>query len=266
MEKEIRAAGHALLREPFLHFTLIGALIFGGHYLVAKPTQAISVSAQTQRELVALFEQRQRRKPEPRERRELIERYVDEEVLFREGLDRGLLTEDPAIREQIVARMRGVLQGALRDQEPDDAQLRAFYQAHLPRYALPAAVSFTEYVLPGETDAVASALADAVRAGAAVTRAPRRHRERSLVQLEAIYDAAVAARIFGMATGSWEVVRWRENPRVVRVDGRRPASQRSFEEARDLVRADYENERAQTDVVRALKELRARFTVNVEGS
>lgn len=266
MATETQTAGRALLREPFLHFTLIGALIFGGHYLFAKPTQAITVSSQTQAELAALFEQRQQRKPESKERADIVARYVDEEVLFREGLARGLVLEDPGIREQVVARMRSVLQGSLVTATPSDRELEAFYQAHLERYALPAAVSFTEYVLPGETDEVARALADALRAGALVSRAPRVHRERSMVQLKALYDSEAALRIFNLPVGDWQVVHWNKNPRVLRVDGRRPASQRQFKDAIDLVRADYQSERTQTGIDQALKEIRARFSVNVEGS
>lgn len=265
MTTETRPRARALLREPFLHFTLIGALIFAAHYAFAKPTRAIDVSAKTQAELSALFEQRQQRKPEPKERAELVERYVDEEVLFHEGLARGLVLEDPGIRELVVSRMRSVLQGSLVAATPTDPELRAFYQAHRERYALPAAVSFTEYVLPGETDEVARALADALRAGTPVTRAPRVHRERSLVQLKALYDQDVAARIFGLPGGTWEVVHWNKNPRVVRVDGRRAGSQRAFEEAVDLVRADYQSEHTQAGVDRAMKELRTRFSINVEG-
>lgn len=266
MATENRKASRALLREPFLHFTLIGGLIFGGHWLFAKPTQAITVSTQTQNELTALFEQRQQRKPEPKERAELVQRYVDEEVLFREGLARGLVLEDAGIREQVVARMRSVLQGSLVTTTPSDRELEAFYQAHLDRYALPATVSFTEYVLPGETEDVARALADALRAGTPVTRAPRVHRERSLIQLKALYDADVAAKIFSLPSGAWEVVRWNKNPRVVRVEGRRTGSQRPFRDALDLVRADHESERTQADIDQALKVIRGRFSVRVEGS
>jgi PPIC-type PPIASE domain len=266
MATESRRAGRALLREPFLHFTLIGGLIFGGHYLFAKPAHSITVSPETQAELAALFEQRQGRKPEPKERAELVERYVDDEVLFREGLARGLVLEDPGVREQVVARMRSVLQGSLVPATPSDRELEAFYEAHRERYALPTAVSFTEYVLPGETDEVARALADALRAGTPVSRAPRVHRERSMVQLKALYDSDVASRIFSLPVGDWAIVHWNKNPRVIRVNARRPGSQRPFEEAMDLVRADYESERTQTGVHQAMKELRTSFSVNVEGS
>jgi hypothetical protein len=223
----------AVLREPFLHFTLVGALIFGGHYAFAKPTQAITVSAKTQAELDALFEQRQQRKPESKERAQLLERYVDDEVLFREGLARGLVQEDPGIREQVVARMRSVLQGSIVTAAPSDRELERFYQTHRERYALPAAVTFTEYVLPGETDDVARVLADALRAGTPVTHTPRVHRERSLVQLDTLYGPEVAARLFG------EVI--------------------------EQVRADYQSERAQASLEQAQKELRAHFSLNVEG-
>lgn len=257
-------AWRPFLREPLLHFTLIGALLFGGSQVFAKPTQEITVSAKQRAQLEALFEQRQQRKPAPNERAELVDRYVDDEVLFREGLARGVVLEDPGIRDQVIGRMQSILQGSVMTAIPSDQELEAFYKAHLDHYALPAAVSFTEYVLPGETEEVARALAQALRAGTPVARTLRVHRERSRVQLQALYGPEVAEQIFRLPSGGWEILYANENPRVVRVDSRRDSVQRELGEAKDQVSADYQSERIRTAVDEALKELRGRFSVNVE--
>src|SRR5262245_17682108 len=62
--------------EPFIHFTLLGALVFVVHRLIAPALDVptIDVSAAKQRELVELFEQRQRRPPQDKEREQLVRR------------------------------------------------------------------------------------------------------------------------------------------------------------------------------------------------
>jgi hypothetical protein len=97
--------------EPFFHFALLGALLFAGDRLLAQPVEAlIEVPVAKQRELVKLFEQRQGRAPTDAERKQLVERYVEDEALFREGLRLSLVNTDPMLRAQMIARMRRMLQ------------------------------------------------------------------------------------------------------------------------------------------------------------
>src|SRR5262245_9482872 len=98
--------------EPFVHFALLGALVFAAHRLLtpAVDPPTIEVSAARQRELVKLFEQRQGRAANDAERARLIRRYVEDEALFREGVRLSLLHTDPMLRAQLIARVRGTLQ------------------------------------------------------------------------------------------------------------------------------------------------------------
>lgn len=126
-----------LAGEPFVHFTLLGAMVFTGHRLVARASEAptIEVSTSKQRELAKLFEQRQRRQPTDAERRHMIQRYVEDEVLFREGLRLSLVDTDPMLRAQLIARVRGMLQAELEGKPPSDAELEGYYAAHRADYA-----------------------------------------------------------------------------------------------------------------------------------
>ena len=124
--------------EPFVHFTLLGALVFAGHRLVTRSFDAptLEVSMSRQRQLVKLFEQRQRRPPNDTEREQLIQRYVEDEALFREGLRLSLVQTDPMLRAQIIARVRGMLQAELDQKPATETELRRYYEAHRSDYAL----------------------------------------------------------------------------------------------------------------------------------
>src|SRR5262245_36635766 len=100
-----------LARQPFLHFVVLGALTFTAHrWLERREEQRLMVSSQTRRELAALFEQRQRRAPTEDELAESTRRWVEDEVLFREGLRLDLLHTDGELRAEVIARVRALLQ------------------------------------------------------------------------------------------------------------------------------------------------------------
>jgi hypothetical protein len=125
--------------EPFLHFALLGALVFAGHRVVARTSSVptLEVSASKQRELSKLFEQRQHRVPTDADCEQLVRRYVEDETLFREGLRLSLVQTDPLLRAQVIARVRGLLQAELQDGPPTEAELQRYYETHRSDYAAP---------------------------------------------------------------------------------------------------------------------------------
>src|SRR5262249_48671880 len=70
------------------------------------------------------------------ERQQLIRRYVEDEVLFREGLRLSLVNTDPMLRAQLIARVRGLLQAELDERPPTDAELERYYEAHRSSYVI----------------------------------------------------------------------------------------------------------------------------------
>ena len=122
--------------EPFVHFALLGALVFAGHRLVERAAlvPTIEVTTSKQRELVRLFEQRQKRPPNDAEREQIVRRYVEDEALFREGLSLSLVHTDPMLRAQMIARVRGMLQAELDQKPPTEHELESYYEAHRSDY------------------------------------------------------------------------------------------------------------------------------------
>src|SRR5260370_37537621 len=84
------------LREPLLHFLLIGAFLFGiyaykNHRLSGvEPSKQIVLSLDDLRVMEAYFESRWQRPPTPQEFQAMVEDNVREEVLYRQGLVKGL--------------------------------------------------------------------------------------------------------------------------------------------------------------------------------
>src|SRR5262245_1523275 len=94
-----------LMREPLLHFLLLGAALFVAFGFLrdnGAPRQAhIVVSAGKIEHLAALFARTWQRPATREELEGLISDFIREEVAYREGLALGLDRDDTIIRRRI---------------------------------------------------------------------------------------------------------------------------------------------------------------------
>ena len=95
------------LREPLLHFLLIGAAIFAVSSAVedeAAPVgnNRVLVTAGDIEQLTVLWQKRWQRPPAPEELERLIEDHIREEILYREALALGLDRDDTIVRRHLV--------------------------------------------------------------------------------------------------------------------------------------------------------------------
>jgi hypothetical protein len=144
----------SLLREPLLHFVLIGAVIFAIYSCFApseSPSdtppvvlRSIEVSEARLTELLGLFRQNEGRLPSHAELTKAADDWVHDEVLFREALLHGLDRNDPLVRQRLVKLMQWFLTGAAKGGEPSEAELRKYYEANQERYRAGGGVHFEQ--------------------------------------------------------------------------------------------------------------------------
>src|SRR5689334_4876714 len=99
----------ALARSRLLHFLVIGGALFAGERALAtrggRGGGEIVVGAARIRETLDDYRRATGRTPTEDERRVLLERTIDEELLYREAVARGLDRDDRSIRWQLVEKM-----------------------------------------------------------------------------------------------------------------------------------------------------------------
>jgi hypothetical protein len=142
-----------LLREPLLHFALLGAVIFGTYRLIAPPVSEASeivITADRIASITAQFSASHGgRPPLEEELRAAVDAYVRDEMLYREGLALGLDRDDPIVRNRIRQKADLLSQDALTS-EPGDGDLEAYLAAHQAEFDIPGRVSFQQiYIDPG---------------------------------------------------------------------------------------------------------------------
>lgn len=147
-----------VLREPLVHFVLIGACLFGLFSWLApydeKSSRRILV---TEERLLEFMQYRNQTFSDPAKSRLeellssmtpsqkslLIEDYVREEVLHREALALGLNGSDYVIRRRLAQTMEYILRGTADEDlsSLDESELQDFFHDNLERYESPELVS-----------------------------------------------------------------------------------------------------------------------------
>jgi len=275
----VRSALVRIGREPLVHFLVAGAAIVGLYRWVAPPApRQVVVTSAVVRGLREEYRRRNGAAPTAAQEAAMIQRFVDNEVLYREALARGLDRGDLIVRRRLIQKMAFVSEGLEPIPEPTDAELEAYADAHAARYALPDRVSLSHVFASADRhgdalDAVAAALRARLVAGddPAALGDPFLHgREltlRSERELAGLFGAAFAARVMSLPDGTWsEPIRSSYGLHLVRVTARRPGGRPPLAEIRDAVARDWREERRTAADRAALDRLRQRYDVRVEAA
>lgn len=166
------------LQEPFFLFLVIAAGIFlldqvvdrdadalGAVTVTAPEERPIVVSADVVNQLREEYSWLYGREPDAAETDLLVEGWIADEVVFREGLSRQMHLTDTRVRSLIIDKLRLLWTGAA--ESPDEATLLAYYVHNIRRYYSEPRISFAQVFfasLPEEP----AALLTALRAGEVV--------------------------------------------------------------------------------------------------
>ncbi|HWB77899.1 MAG TPA: peptidylprolyl isomerase [Nannocystaceae bacterium] len=274
----------ALVREPLVHFAILGALLFtldaatrerdatapeacGG---LAVPRGPIVVDATLRSTLAEQWTKNHPSPPTDAELAMLVERWIDEEVLYREGLARGLAEGDALVRERIAGQMAYVLGERIVVPEPSDDDLRAAFAADPARWSIPDRIDLTQVFVAG-TDEAAEARARELLAllhngadpnGLGDTfSGGRRFRGRRIDELAERFGDAFVVGLATQPERSWVLRRSSTGLHLVRVDRRVASAAPELDTVRDEVRHDWQAT-AREQALRTEKEaLRAHWEV-----
>ena len=265
------------LREPLLHFVVAGFVLFIAGVVHRRETDPFRIVVTPAREaqLVNRYALQFGAPPDVTTRAALVDREIEEDMLFRQGVALGLDRNDELVRRRIVQKMQFLLEDVSPPAEPADAELRAFYSLHADRYTTPARVTFSHVYFSSERGEE-SARARAQQTLNALGTGGRHTEELGdpFPDLShfAAYDAKQVRRLFGQTemtdavfsapSGRWagpykSVYGWH----LIYVDHRQDAARQTFAAVRDTVRTDYLLDAQDRANQRAMSQLAREFTV-----
>lgn len=139
------------LKEPLVHFLLIGAALFASFELInervrSDPGQIVVTRGQINH-LAVGFTRTWQRPPSAAELEGLIRDYIREEVYYREALAMGLDKDDTVIRRRLRQKMEFITDDVAALAEPTDDELLAFLKAHPQRFFVEPRFTFSQVYL-----------------------------------------------------------------------------------------------------------------------
>ena len=270
-----QSTGSSLLREPLLHFVLLGALLFGiDHLRNANDAQSnvITVGKEVDMEARAMFRNTLGRIPTDAEMKTLRERWIDNEVLYREGLAMRVDQGDATIRERVIFKALNVMQANLTLPPIDEPGLRIWFAQHHARYDEPDRFDFLEAVVAGKPDkATIDAFVLALNTGKAEKEGAtnsdlRVFSGRPRSNLVASYGEAFAADLNAMPAGQWRALASSDGVHIVRLEKKIPGQPASFDSVRATILDDWKDATMQDLRTAAVRELGKKYTVSVAGA
>jgi PPIC-type PPIASE domain len=140
------------LREPLLHFLVLGALLFllfdwrgggaGSDRIVITPGQVDS--------LVAGFLRTWQRPPTDLELKGLLDDWIREEIATREAMAMGLDRDDTVIRRRLRQKLEFASDDSVDATPPTDAELQAWLDAHPDQFRSEPEVAFRQVYVSQE--------------------------------------------------------------------------------------------------------------------
>lgn len=269
-----------IFRDPITHFVLIGlALVALNHFWNVRQGElgrTIVVSAAEIDRLEKIWAGTAGRLPTGDDRQQIVDQYVQEEVLVREAERLGLGDGDTIIRRRLAQKMDFLVADSVRADDPTDAELQSWFEDHRDQFAAPEMRSFTHVYFSPEKhgariEAAAQAALKQLRSGAEwrslgdpfiQKRSYAAVPEREVTRL---FGPDFAADIFALDKGIWsDPVGSAFGLHLVRIEAIDRAAQARFEPIRAEVLAAWQDQQ-RTDAKRAaLDDLIGNYEVVVE--
>ena len=273
-----------LLREPFLHFLLIGGALFTVYAMLngARPPSVASARIEIAKgevdQLRQAWQMQWKRPPTTDELDGLIAGEIRERILSIEAMRLGLDQDDPIVRRRLAQKLEFLLQDVATLQEPTDVELAAYFAKNRSSYTVPARLTFSHIYFSAtkHTDAEQNAKSallqlrqDNVQAEATAFGDPflldGEVQDKPLSEIEQMFGREFSVAVAALATGDWQgPVRSTYGWHLVKVTTRKEASLPTLVEVRDKVQKDFAEEQRRKTNEEVFERLKARYVIIVQ--
>jgi len=142
------------LKEPFVHFVLLGVLLFATQDIWSPPTpdsRDIVMSKAAQQRLFDLWAVEALRQPTKEDQQAIIADYVREEALVREAELLGLADGDTVVRRRLAQKMRELIEDRVDLSDPGEDELKRWFENNSKDFDTPERRTFQHIFFAGQT-------------------------------------------------------------------------------------------------------------------
>jgi peptidyl-prolyl cis-trans isomerase C len=275
---------HKFLREPLLHFLLIGAALFLAYNLqnedLVENNRIVISEAEVDR-LITLWERKRQRLPTQNELQKLIDQQVREEVMYREALAMGLDQNDGVVRRRLAQKVEFISADLAALAEPTETELTNYLTTHSNKFELPGRIDFTQVYInsdkhgPNTQNYADSLLIDLAQATSDVDletlgdsiMLDQRYEQVTEHDVTRLFGKDFANKIFTLPIGSWQgPISSGYGPHLVRIDSKTESRQPKLDTVREKVHTEWlAQQRREMDKV-FYESLRQRYEIVIKKS
>ncbi len=268
-----------MIHEPLIHFLLAGALIFAVYNVVedevvdSAASATILIGDAEIQFLRAQYEKLWGRQPTDEEVAPMVQEFIREEVLYREGVAMGLDQDDLIVRRRIGQKMEFMIGDMAVPAEPDDATLAQYLDANQDKYLEPPHLTFTHVYFSvdrrgaqARVDAAAALneLGDRQRAPELGDRfaLSTDYADKTVREVDQTFGATFGEQLVAAPVGEWSgPVESAYGLHLVRVLARTEPRLPDFDELRERLSNDYSFETRRAANELALERLTERYQI-----
>ncbi len=272
------------LREPLLHFLLIGAALFILYGLqndqpVNNENRIVISEANIDR-LLTVWQKKWQRLPTQSELNGMIEAQIREEVLYRESLAMGLDQNDAIVRRRLAQKVEFIFSDIASQAEPNDTELEAYLTEHADKFGVPARISFQQIYLNSDKRGQ-QAVKDAEDMLAALSQQDpsiditaagdpfmfgQQHEDLTSHGVARLFGKDFSASLFSLQAGGWQgPVQSGYGLHLVRISDIKSASQPSLDSVRQKVLNEWQTQQRQTMNEQFYLNLKTQYEIIIEG-
>ncbi len=267
-----------IAKEPLLHFLLLGAALFFVFSWLNRDDgdarDVIVVDEARLKHLASRFERTWQRQPTEEEFNALVESWIRDEILYREGVSMGLDIDDPIVRRRVAQKV-DVFAETLAPYSASDEQLEEWLEQNRPRYRVRPSYSFRQVFFDAERhgerlDAVIGAAgrrlgADPNAVAGDATMLPSREASVDATQIARTFGTEFAAALDAATPGEWYgPIRSGFGWHLVLIEARTEGRDPDLSEVRAAVERDYLADRIAATKDAFYEEVRKTYTVRIE--
>ena len=275
------------LREPLLHFMLIGAAIYLLYGVFAEPVpvdddKTIVLSAGELQWMQTSWQQRWNRPPTEEEFDGVIQQYIRESVLYREALTMGLNQHDQVIRRRLAQKLEYLAKDLVALTPPTEEELQAYFETHQDRYQPPPRYTFTQIFIDpdkrgdatlDDAEAIKATLiaqSDAIENAGALGddfMLQNYYPDKDPIEIQKSFGTGFTESLFELAPGQWHgPVLSGYGVHLVYVSHVTEPPAPVFAEVRERVAQDWRTDKSEELNEQFYASLRERYTIVIEES
>ena len=279
---------NTLLREPLLHFLLLGSLLFFIYGILndepVENDRRIVFSQTEINRLALLWQKKWQRPPTQAELQDFIESRIREEVMYREALLMGLDKNDSVVKRRLAQKIEFISADLAAQVEPTEKELSDFLEKHNKKFLIPGQISFSHIYFNNERrgeraeSEIRELLAELATAGSDTGKETiditstgdpfmlgQIHEQLTKSGVSRLFGENFTEKLFTLSVGDWQgPIHSAYGLHLVRITNKTPDQKPELDAVRDKVKNEwYIEQRRQIDKA-FYQSLRQRYEIIIE--